>query len=309
MFDAPSTGRLTVQAATQCRRQLVAKGIDLAAYNTSENAADFAALRTALGVAQWDVFGHSYGTDLALTYMRLDPQGIHSVILDGVAPPSVATPGWTGSSLKESFDTILRACATQPACRARYPDTRATFSTLVNRFEANPVATMVKLGHRARPVKVVIDGGALVNWLARASHHGWTVPMELDQAAHGNIQSIAEQWAQLRVLPPEGIGNFAYGLSYSIGCREWVPFEQRPVSCAPPGARFPASRARCWSSRRSWAGCGRSVPPGRSPERPGRSATRPAVRFRRWPCQVASTPRQARNGAPTWRGGCVTQRS
>ena len=68
---------------------------DLAAFNSTESAYDLADLRAALGIKQWNVFSHSYGTDLALIYMRQDPQGIRSVILDGLAPPSVASPGWT----------------------------------------------------------------------------------------------------------------------------------------------------------------------------------------------------------------------
>jgi pimeloyl-ACP methyl ester carboxylesterase len=39
--------------------------VDLAPYNTRENAADIADLRVALGIKEWNVYGVSYGTDLA----------------------------------------------------------------------------------------------------------------------------------------------------------------------------------------------------------------------------------------------------
>jgi hypothetical protein len=91
--NAASTRRQHVAATRACRRRLVAEGIDLAGYNTTENAADFADLRTALGIAEWNVFGVSYGTDLALSYMRDHPQGIRSVAIASVVPPSVATLG------------------------------------------------------------------------------------------------------------------------------------------------------------------------------------------------------------------------
>lgn len=42
---------------------MVGRGIDIAAYNTTENAADFADLRQVLGIAQWNVFGVSYMHD------------------------------------------------------------------------------------------------------------------------------------------------------------------------------------------------------------------------------------------------------
>ena len=85
--------RLTVAATRACNRRLVATGIDLGAYNTTENAADFADLRVALGIAEWNVFGVSYGTNLAMTLMRQHPQGIRSVTIDSVEPPEVVTAG------------------------------------------------------------------------------------------------------------------------------------------------------------------------------------------------------------------------
>src|SRR5258708_24907852 len=86
-LDAPSTGLLHAAAARACLLRSVATRSDISAYNTSESAADFAVLRTALGITQWNVFGVSYGTNLALTLMREHPEGIRSVVIDSVEPP------------------------------------------------------------------------------------------------------------------------------------------------------------------------------------------------------------------------------
>ena len=63
--DAARDGR--VRAVRECHDRLVAqnKGIDLSAYNTTEVATDYAEVRTALGIREWYVLGHSYGTYLA----------------------------------------------------------------------------------------------------------------------------------------------------------------------------------------------------------------------------------------------------
>ncbi|WP_042381159.1 alpha/beta fold hydrolase [Streptacidiphilus melanogenes] len=221
-YDAPSTGRLYVQAVAACHDRLTAEGVDLAAYNTSESATDLADLRTALGIREWNVFSHSYGTELALTYMRRYPQGIRSVTIDGVVPPSVASPGWTWSSVKESFDNMTGACTAQPACRRRYPQLPAEFTHEVQRLEAHPVTTRVTVPG-AGVVKVVLDGGALVNWMVRASHTPAEFPLAVDELAHGNPQRVAEQWASTRYPGSEGV--FAHGLSLSVWFSEWVPFE------------------------------------------------------------------------------------
>ena len=45
-------------------------GFDLSQYNSAANALDLQDIRRALGYAQWNVHGHSYGTRLALVAMR-----------------------------------------------------------------------------------------------------------------------------------------------------------------------------------------------------------------------------------------------
>ncbi|MEU8463373.1 alpha/beta fold hydrolase [Streptomyces sp. NPDC029003] len=239
VYDAPSTGRLHVDATRTCRDQLAAGGADLAAYDSTESAADYADLRLALGLEQWNVFGISYGTDLALIYLRDHPEGIRSVGLDGVLPPSTAGTALTWSSAREGFDGLFRACAEQPACARRYPNLPATFDRLVRQLEARPVTTTVKVPGRAAPVKVVLDGGTLVNWLTSATHLAAGVPRSLDELAHGRPQRIAEQWAGGKVSP-QTVGRIAHGLAYGVFCREWVPFESPDDAVRAGREAFPA---------------------------------------------------------------------
>ncbi|MFE7958487.1 alpha/beta fold hydrolase [Streptomyces sp. NPDC057413] len=236
LYDAPSTGDLYAQAAARCHERLTARGIDPAAYNTSENAADVADLRKALGIREWNVLSHSYGTQLALTYMRLFAEGVRSVTVDGVVPPSVATPGWTWSSMREAFDNIVNACAAQASCRQRYPDIGATYLRMVRRLEAHPVTTQVTV-EQVGKVKVVLDGGALLNWMVRASHAPATFPQAVDELAHGHPERIAEQWAAAWL--PGSQGMFAHGLSLSVWCSEWVPFETPEEQLAKGQQAFP----------------------------------------------------------------------
>nr|MBX2873207.1 alpha/beta hydrolase [Saprospiraceae bacterium] len=51
-----------------CKEELKENQVDLAGYNSKENAADLEALRIALGIDKWILFGGSYGTRLGLTY-------------------------------------------------------------------------------------------------------------------------------------------------------------------------------------------------------------------------------------------------
>ncbi|MGW4895653.1 alpha/beta fold hydrolase [Kitasatospora sp. NPDC004240] len=221
-YDAPSTGRLLVRATKECRDRLTADGIELSAYNTTENAADFADLRRALGIERWNVYGYSYGTDLALTFLRLHPEGIRSVAIDSVVPPQIVSLPWAWDSAREGIGEIFAACEAQPTCRSRYPDLARTLTEQVRRLEARPLTLTVQPPGGGSPVTVVLDGGALVNVLVTngGAMPAVDVPAALDELAHGN----PERFAQARAAGATPvIGEFAHGLTNSVACAEWVP--------------------------------------------------------------------------------------
>ena len=134
----------TAAAIKACRDRLAATGVDLAAYNSTENAADIADLRVALGIDSWNVYGVSYGSKLALIVLRNHPQGIRSVVLDSVSPATnnIVETWWSAPA--SSFKAIFAACAAQPACAAAYPNLEADFTATVNRLDATPAITQVK---------------------------------------------------------------------------------------------------------------------------------------------------------------------
>lgn len=231
-----STRRMYVKAVAKCRRHLAAQGINLADYTTTQSADDYAALRVVLGVRQWDVYSHSYGTDLALTYMREHPRGIRSVVLDGVTPPSRVSLGWFWSNVKVGFDHIIRACAAQRRCRRQFPHIGATFTRMVRRLQAHPVTTTVRLPGGGRRVTVVLDGGVLVNWLVvPASHDAKNLPLALYELAHGHPQMVAQGWAESRVTP----STISWGLTFSVACGEWVPYQSASAQFAAGKRAFP----------------------------------------------------------------------
>ncbi|WP_078987647.1 alpha/beta hydrolase [Streptomyces sp. XY332] len=239
VYDAPSTERLHVAATKACRDQLAARGIDLGAYNDTESAADYDDLRTALGIKQWNVYAISYGTHLALVSMRLHPDGLRSVALDGILPPSKGGSAMTWSSARQGIDGLFKACADQPACNERYPNLSATFDKLVRDLEAKPVTTTVTLPGSDKPVKVVLDGGALVNWMTSATHVAPQVPIALDELAHGKPQRIAKQYAGGK-LSPQAMGRTAHGLVYGVFCSEWTPYESQEQALRGGQEAFPS---------------------------------------------------------------------
>ena len=152
-FAAASTTAIAAASVKACHDRLAATGVDLAAYNSTENAADIAELRVALGIDSWNVYGVSYGSKLALIVLRNHPQGIRSVVLDSVSPPNnnIVETWWSAPA--GSFKAILAACAAQPACAAAYPNTGS-------RLHGHGEPPRCDAGHHPahRPVRRARDG-------------------------------------------------------------------------------------------------------------------------------------------------------
>jgi len=228
-FYSEATKRAHLAATEACHRELAATGADLSAYNSTENAADFTDLRNSLGLTTWNVYGTSYGSYLAQTLMRDHPEGIRSVVLDSVLPTTYTIPGnwWI---TRAAFDNLFQACAAETACNAAHPHLEKTFTELVNRFEAKPLTTTVRDPVTGKDLKVVLDGGALVDWLR---NQNYAVPLLraapdlIGGLAAGQpeaIEAIAKDRAGRAPPPGPGVPAIGYGLSYGVTCREDYPF-------------------------------------------------------------------------------------
>ena len=228
-FYSETTKRAHLAATEACYRELATTSADLSAYNSTENAADIADLRKVLGLTTWNVYGTSYGSYLAQTIMRDHPEGIRSVVLDSVLPTTYTIPGnwWIA---RAGFDNLFQACAAETACNAAHPHLEKTFTELVNKFEAEPLTTAVRDAVTGADLKVVLDGGALVDWLR---NQNYAVPLLLAAPdligglAAGRpeaVEAIAKNRVDRAPPPGPGVPAIGYGLSYGVTCREDFPF-------------------------------------------------------------------------------------
>jgi pimeloyl-ACP methyl ester carboxylesterase len=251
-FYSEATMRAHVAATEACHRDLAATGADLSAYNSTESAADFADLRKVLGYDAWNVYGTSYGSYLAQTLMRDHPEGIRSVVLDSVLPTTYnVAANWQNAS--DGFANIFRACGAEPACNAAHPHLEETFTGLVNKLEAEPLTATVKDRATGEDIKVVIDGGALIDWL-RNQNYGvpmlQAAPDRIDGLAASRpdaIQAIALDRASRAPPPDPAAPALGYGLAFGVSCSESYPFAT-PEDLAAAGRKafpdYPASIQR-----------------------------------------------------------------
>jgi pimeloyl-ACP methyl ester carboxylesterase len=206
-----------------CRARLTEEGIDLTAYTSAESVADLADLRTALRYDQWNLYGVSYGARLALTAMRDRPDGLRSVILDGVYPPHINRYEDTPAGLTAALDTLFADCAADTACHERYPDIERSLSELLDRAEETPLTLTVKHPVDRSPLTITVTDTDLVGGLFDALYDAGLVrvlPYLIDRLAHGD-EEAAVPLAQRNIDLADDLTD---GLNLSVDCAEEAPF-------------------------------------------------------------------------------------
>jgi len=125
-----------------CRDEAIANGIDLTDFGTAVTAQDFETVRRALGVKQWDVFGVSYGTTVAMTLMARYPDTIRSAVLDSVDPPD---PFLSLESINFADDraALFAACNRDTECTAAYPHLDQMYRETLRQLDQSPAALVL----------------------------------------------------------------------------------------------------------------------------------------------------------------------
>ena len=99
-----------------CRREASAGGIDLADFGTRVTAEDFESVRRALHIARWNLYGESYGTDVAMTLAALHPATVRTMVLDSIYPPDPRSSRET--SVAAARKAFFALCDSDPDCFA-----------------------------------------------------------------------------------------------------------------------------------------------------------------------------------------------
>ena len=213
---------------------------DLRQYTTTLAMQDVDAVRQALGAAQINVIGGSYGTRAALEYMRQFPAQLRRVIIDGVAPPDMKLPATLGTDAQAALSTWLTACEQDADCNGRHPGLRARFATLLASLPKEISVThphsgqLERLTLRPDDVLGLVHGPLYAPWLASA------VPLALAQASEGRFEALFGLGSSL------GSGDstrLALGMHFAVICSEDVPAEAQASAqpTAPTDAGQPAA--------------------------------------------------------------------
>lgn len=164
VFDEESAGDSvsTLEIMDKCHER-IAGDAPLSAYNTVQNAADFADLRVAMGIDQWNLMGISYGTRLALQMMNDAPTGIRSVIIDSVLPAEASYFNERPADAVRAFQAVFNACAADPSCASANPDLETKLADIVDALNRQPASTGLAPYGANVDKRLVFEGGTFLN--------------------------------------------------------------------------------------------------------------------------------------------------
>ncbi len=220
----------SLKALQACRDRLTNAGIDLAAYNSYENAHDINDIRMALGYEKINLYGVSYGTLLAQHTMRLHPDILRSVIIDSVVPTSVNFVTEVPQTQDRSLRTLFATCQASPECAAAYPNLEQTLFDTIEQLNQHPIHIRITDPETNQSYRALLDGDGFFYTLFMALYSSEFIPFiprMIQDAQRGEYSAIAYL---LSVLTFDR--SMSYGMYYSVLCAEDADFSPQDANTA-----------------------------------------------------------------------------
>lgn len=232
----PDTAGLSADAADAALAAWASDGLasldaDPRFYTSSIAADDLDAVRAALGYDQVDLYGTSYGGELAQYYLRQHPDHVRVAIMDGSTPLDVPVLERMAANSQSALDLLLDRCAQDEACHAAFPELATEWSTLVAALANGVPVTDPGTGAEVT-VDLVTVGPSIHNALLTGNAAA-QLPLAIHLASEG-------QWDQAtQLVPPPAGGGPTLLMKDEILCSEaWARFDPAEVARAGAGSYY-----------------------------------------------------------------------
>ncbi|HYO62574.1 MAG TPA: alpha/beta hydrolase [Pyrinomonadaceae bacterium] len=212
-----------VRQVRECRERLE-KVADLKLYTTSIAVEDLDEVRRALGYEKVNLYGGSYGTTVALVYLRRYREHVRSAILAGVAPPNHKLPIPFAGGAQHAMNRLVADCADDAACRAAFPNLREEFRAVLDRLQRAPASVELTNPFTGKPQRVRLARGPFTERLRLmlySRNAASMVPLLIHRAYQGDFRPfLLAALPQARNLQR----SISLGLYFTVTCSESVPF-------------------------------------------------------------------------------------
>lgn len=216
--DAEKTATL----ARQCRDSL---DYDPAWFTTSMAVHDLENVRQQLGISQWNMYGISYGTRVALHYLRRYPQSIRTLVLDAVVPPDVALGPDIARLSQRALDLIFQRCRAASGCLQAFGDLSEPTMALLESLEEQPRTISfedIASGKLSTMEFTRQDLAVTIRLMSYSAQTAAILPSMLhDAIVNDNFAPLARQSR----IQAKSLGDtLATGMHHAVLCTEDAPF-------------------------------------------------------------------------------------
>ncbi|MFM1859963.1 MAG: hypothetical protein RL133_1463 [Pseudomonadota bacterium] len=205
---------------------------DLTAFTTTHAMHDLDAVRAALGAEQINLIGGSYGTRAGLEYLRLYPNRVRRLVLDGLAPPDGALPLSMGADARTALLNQFDRCESDTTCRTHYPKLREQWAQLLEKPQITINGRHPVTGKAERfsmPSAWLWEFGRLALYSPEIAS---TLPHAISEAALGNWSPFLGVLSLMNTHPRKPM---AAAMHFAVLCAEDMPLIEGRV----PGVSAP----------------------------------------------------------------------
>jgi pimeloyl-ACP methyl ester carboxylesterase len=193
---------------------------DLRFYHTEIAMTDLDAVRSALGYEQINIYGASYGTRAALTYLRMFPQHVRTVTLDAVVDSNFVLFMDSAEDGQLALDAFFQRCEKDEACKTAFPKLRGEFASLLDRLDETPAEITIPHPLTNKPLDLTVTSEMITNMVFNimyAPELVATLPLSIHEAhANENYVPLVSQ----ALLVNAGLYD---GMFYAVACTEDSP--------------------------------------------------------------------------------------
>jgi pimeloyl-ACP methyl ester carboxylesterase len=189
-------------------------------YTTEIAMTDLDEVRAALGYESINIYGGSYGTRAALTYLRMFPGHVRTLTLDAVVDPSFVMYMDAAKDGQAALDEFFARCEADENCRKTFPELRTEFDGILTRLQDDPVNITIPHPITNKPLDLKVTREMITNMVFNTLYVPdlvATLPLSIHAAyADENYIPLISQ----AFLVNAGIYD---GMFYAVTCTEDAP--------------------------------------------------------------------------------------
>jgi len=216
---------MTQETAIQAQKDALAQCLTNLPYSprhftTKAAVIDLAIVLGQLGYDQVNLFGVSYGTRMALSFLRDYEAFVRTMILDAVAPHAMVIPAQVVKDARASLEQVLEACRLDAACSARFPNIQEKLTLATTRLEgvSGLISTTDPL--TGEIINIATWPDMLSNILRAGLYSRELIrlfPLALERGSEGDFGPLVAIAAMLAQESPD---DLSLGMMASVLCSE-----------------------------------------------------------------------------------------